>query len=1226
MSILKNYINKKNLKRYHKVTSSINKIANEYAKKIKPEDIPTILLELKNNSKMDLNEKTKRAIALAKIASSHVLGMTYYDVQINGALALSDGNIAEMKTGEGKTLTCSAAVASNFVLGYKTHVITANEYLAVRDMETLKPLYEFMGISCAYNIAKLSKEEKQIAYDCDVLYSVATEMGFDYLRDNLVFNKEHQVQRFDFKNTKALIDEADFILIDEARTPMIISSPLADPTGGKHGVIIEMIDKLEKMAREPNTSVFDDAIIPGDFWLDEKVKKSYLSDDGYKKLEELAVSAGFINQAEELYYRKNAWLIREIHNALNAKFLYLRDRDYIVRNGEIVIIDGNTGRLSQGRSWSEGLNQAIEAKEGLEVKPENASAGSISVQNYFLMYAQISGMSGTIMTSSEEFDFIYNSKTIAIPKNKEEKRIDHPDKLFATAKDKYNAIIQNIRARREKLQPILLGTVSVRESEYISNLLKEAKIPHNVLNAKNHHYEAQIIAQAGKPGSVTVATSMAGRGTDIILGGNKESFKEIIKSQLSEISDRRQFFNNVYEAGRNMIHSQFENEYKQHLETIQKIQETENSENPESLSSELSNSDLLKLIQQRNDELNNFLVAHRQNLKELESQQALNHENVADEILKPVEDIFDEDSLLQQIAQNNASKSKIEEELTQSQAISQEIVDRFKTSVEAHAIEQGYVNHLDSDTSTHGQTMNESTVLTHGLLPDSLLEKAKEKEKPLILIGEGLKAIEFNQQHLDEASEIKKAILDSDNPMSQQIQIHPEHFQILGVDGSSQTNEVIDYHLVTSQLLMLFHPIYYTSLVHSGPENFNRLLNVLENTVLKEQKEIEEQISTWKEQVIAAGGLCVIGCSRNESRRIDNQLIGRAGRQGDRGESVFYLSLEDEWIQVFVKEKEKVFNLLSSMIQNSEDKYVEGSFLSNRFFKIQNSREEQSYSGRKHTFQFDSAADDARKGFLSIRNGILNNPQSIKERLVYAAMENLKPLTHIGFFDHLNDRLKIENIQLSEIKQGVFDMPLSGMQSYADLYMKDPENNYIAPLLATNREIAQDVKEELLQEIQRKANDLTEQEINELAVMSLQSLDQLWTSILNSMDEMNQSVGLRQIAQKNPIYEFKNMCFELFTALIEGFNDSLITNYEQILEIRKNAIVWESDLDDSIVEAQVYDDSISLESNDYTSNTIPLAEFVDVPQYTSNPQAIYLDDSEQELAVEELTQNVSEKK
>lgn len=1108
MTLLKSFLNKNNLSKYQGYTNQVNKMAKEYSQSIKPEDIANELLKLKSNAKMKVLEKTIRAMALAKNAAQHVLGMTYYDVQIMGALALTDGEIAEMKTGEGKTLTCSAAVASNFVQGFKTHVVTANEYLAVRDRETLAQLYDFMGISNAHNVSTMSKPEKQEAYKCEVLYSVATELGFDYLRDNLVFNIKDKVQQIEFSHTKALIDEADFILIDEARTPMIISSPSSDNLHDKYFQIIEIVNQLQKMAKEPSNSILEmDEKIPGDFWLEEKTKSSYLSEDGFSKVEELAIQYGFIKNNNELYLNENSWIIRELRNAINAKYLYLLDRDYIIRNGEVVIIDANTGRLSEGRSWSEGLSQAIQAKENIEIKAENASSGTISVQNYFRLYSQISGMSGTIMTSSEEFEFIYNSHTIAIPKNRPNRRIDHPDRLFTTMDGKYKDIVKEIKKRTAKGQPILLGTVSVRESETISALLGEAKIPHYVLNAKNHLQEAQIIAQAGVPGTVTVATSMAGRGTDIILGGNQEVFQHLISEQLQEINERREFLNFRHNDIVKFIHTQ-----QEEIERQQEILRLQNE-------AQLEQEKILKEMEAKNNELKNQSNNISENIENINSQRLDFSQKWGTGYSQP----------------NYSNPAPLE--TTQGLSVQE--------------IEQEPIHNDVND---------------NNLLSGIQVQNPHEEEL-------------LRRKILEESSEFRKLTLEQVDVGQSQIQINLAHFNMHNSQEEIITDETFEYIQVNEKLLMLYHPLVISSLLHSGPDKFNRQLQVIENTIKKQQELVNKNMLSWKEEVLQAGGLCVIGCSRSESRRIDNQLIGRSGRQGDPGESIFFLSLEDEWIRVYVEGK--MLQVLTKMI--GKEGFIDGKTLSSSFEKTQNKREEQSYSGRKNTFQYDSAADDARRSFINIRDDLLKNPSGIKVYLKNSMLNQLKPIAHEGFFHDLEDKLKIENTNIDDMINSVFLMPYDAMVNYANLYINSDENSYAKNLIENNKELSHDIMQKIDNKVDSFIAELSEEDLLNLNVMCLQSFDNLWSDMLMSLDEIRQNVSLRQVAQKNPLYEFKAMCFDYFATLIDNFQLAIVDNYFSLIKVKEDELLRKAQheqqfisLDDLPQEGPLFDNSIEL--------------------------------------------------
>ncbi|WP_342463275.1 preprotein translocase subunit SecA [Ureibacillus sp. FSL K6-8385] len=491
--------NKKELKRLNKIADEVDALAPQM-EKLTDEELRNKTDEFKEryHNGESLDDLLPEAFAVCREASRRVLGMYPYRVQVMGAAVLHDGNIAEMKTGEGKTLTSTMAVYLNALPGEGVHVVTVNEYLAKRDATEMGKLYEFLGLTVGLNLNSLSKEEKRQAYAADITYSTNNELGFDYLRDNMVLYKEDKVQRpLNF----AIIDEVDSILIDEARTPLIIS--------GQSG-------------RSPKLYVQADAFVrtlkaDEDYTYDETTKAVTLTESGMTKAEK---AFGIDN----LYDLSHVRLLHAINQSLKAHVAMHRDVDYVVQDGEVIIVDSFTGRLMKGRRYSDGLHQAIEAKERVEIQNESMTMATITFQNYFRMYKKLAGMTGTAKTEEEEFRNIYNMNVVVIPTNKPVIRIDRPDLIYATMKGKFEAVVDDIERRHKKGQPVLVGTVAIETSEIISEMLKKRKIPHNVLNAKNHEREAEIIAQAGQKGAVTIATNMAGRGTDIKLG---EGVKEL---------------------------------------------------------------------------------------------------------------------------------------------------------------------------------------------------------------------------------------------------------------------------------------------------------------------------------------------------------------------------------------------------------------------------------------------------------------------------------------------------------------------------------------------------------------------------------------------------------------------------------------------------------------------------------------------------------------------------
>ncbi len=473
------------------------------------------------------DELLPEAFAVVREASVRVLGMRHFDVQLIGAMVLNDGKIAEMRTGEGKTLTATLAVYLNALPGKGCHVVTVNDYLASRDADWMGRLYNWLGLSVGKILSNQNNEEKRAAYASDITYGTNNEFGFDYLRDNMEYDVAARRQRPLYY---AIVDEVDSILIDEARTPLIISGP-ADDNTELYRAVNDIPPLLTRQAEEKGE---------GDYWVDEKAHQVYLSEAGHEHLEQILSERGLVQQGESLYAPKNIILMHHLNAALRAHTLFHRDQHYVVQNGEIVIVDEFTGRLMPGRRWSEGLHQAVEAKEGVKIQQENQTMASITFQNFFRMYGKLSGMTGTADTEAYEFQDIYGLETVVVPTHRKMVRIDEQDKVYRTVNEKYRAIIDDVKACYERRQPVLLGTTSIENSELLSSMLTKEGIPHNVLNAKQHDREAQIVLEAGRPGVVTIATNMAGRGTDIVLGGGINKAVDAIRADETLTEEQRE--------------------------------------------------------------------------------------------------------------------------------------------------------------------------------------------------------------------------------------------------------------------------------------------------------------------------------------------------------------------------------------------------------------------------------------------------------------------------------------------------------------------------------------------------------------------------------------------------------------------------------------------------------------------------------------------------------------
>ena len=476
------------------------------------------------------------AFAVVREGSKRAMKMRHFDVQMLGGISLHNGKISEMGTGEGKTLTATLAVYLNALANKGVHVVTVNDYLASRDAQWMGKLYNFLGMSVGVNLSQLSREEKQAAYNSDITYGTNNEFGFDYLRDNMVYEAKDRVQR---GLNYAIVDEVDSILIDEARTPLIISGQADDQTA-QYQAMNQVVPLLTRQEGEADPRTGEGITKPGDFTVDEKSHQVFLTEQGHEKAEGILASAGLIPEGASLYDPANIALMHQLTAALRASHIYHRDQHYVVQEGEIVIVDEFTGRLMTGRRWSDGLHQAVEAKEGVAIQAENQTMASITFQNYFRLYGKLGGMTGTADTEAFEFQEIYGLETVVVPPNRISRREDQLDRVYKSAKEKYDAAIGDIRECFERGQPVLVGTTSIENSELISEMLTKAQLPHQVLNAKQHAREADIVAQAGRPGMITIATNMAGRGTDIVLGGNIEKDIQAIEFDEALSPEQRQ--------------------------------------------------------------------------------------------------------------------------------------------------------------------------------------------------------------------------------------------------------------------------------------------------------------------------------------------------------------------------------------------------------------------------------------------------------------------------------------------------------------------------------------------------------------------------------------------------------------------------------------------------------------------------------------------------------------
>ncbi|AKJ69968.1 preprotein translocase subunit SecA [Pandoraea thiooxydans] len=528
--------NQRLIKQYQKTVAAINALEPAMAK-LSDEQLRAKTDEFKGRVSQgeSLDQLLPEAFAVCREAGKRVLKMRHFDVQLIGGMVLHYGKIAEMRTGEGKTLVATLPAYLNALSGKGVHVVTVNDYLAQRDAEWMARLYNFLGLSVGINLSQMPHAQKQEAYAADITYGTNNEYGFDYLRDNMVYEISQRVQR---SLNFAIVDEVDSILIDEARTPLIISGQAEDHTD----LYVKMDALPAYLERQIGEEKADGTGVekPGDYTLDEKARQVFLTESGHEKAERILAEWGLINEGDSLYAAQNITLMHHVYAALRAHTLFHRDQHYVVQNDEIVIVDEFTGRLMAGRRWSEGLHQAVEAKERVTIQHENQTLASVTFQNYFRMYSKLAGMTGTADTEAYEFNEIYRLETVVIPTNRPPQRIDRQDQIYKTSKERYDAVIKDIRDCYERGQPVLVGTTSIESSEYLSDLLNKEKLPHQVLNAKQHAREAEIVAQAGRPKMVTIATNMAGRGTDIVLGGSVERQAALIEADSALPEDEKQ--------------------------------------------------------------------------------------------------------------------------------------------------------------------------------------------------------------------------------------------------------------------------------------------------------------------------------------------------------------------------------------------------------------------------------------------------------------------------------------------------------------------------------------------------------------------------------------------------------------------------------------------------------------------------------------------------------------
>lgn len=898
--------NARKLKRYKPDVVEIN-LLEEEIQPLSDEDLAAKTGEFKQRLEKgeSLDDLLTEAFAVVREASRRVLGMRHFDVQLIGGMVLHEGQIAEMKTGEGKTLVATLPTYLNALTGKGAHIVTVNDYLARRDAEWMGQIHRFLGLEVGLIQQGMSPSERKKNYACDITYGTNSEFGFDYLRDNMATSIEDVVQRpFNF----CVIDEVDSILIDEARTPLIISGQVERPS--------EKYTKAQEVAAGLNGE--------DHYEVDEKARNVLLTDEGFIRAEELL-------GVQDLFDPKDPWA-HYVFNAIKAKELFIKDVNYIVRNGEVVIVDEFTGRVMPGRRWSDGLHQAIEAKEHVDIQPETQTLASITYQNFFLLYPKLSGMTGTAKTEEAEFEKIYDLEVTVIDTNKPSRRRDLADVVYKTEMAKWKAVATECADMHEAERPVLVGTTSVEKSELLSALLAERGIPHNLLNAKpeNVEREAEIVAQAGRSGAVTIATNMAGRGTDIILGGNADYMARL------------------------------------------KIREY-----------------LMPRIVQPEDD---------------------------DEMMVSVPGTKSRSK-----AQGFGEKKKVK---------------TWKASPDI------FPTDLSSDTEKALKEVVDLAVETYG---DRSLPELEAEEKVAVAA--------------------EKA--PTDDPVVARLR-----------------------------------------------DVYNRIIH-----------EYEQFTSAEHNKVIEAGGLHVIGTERHESRRVDNQLRGRAGRQGDPGSTRFFLSLEDNLLRIFGGDR--VAGLMN-MFRVEEDMPIESGMLTRSLEGAQKKVETYYYDIRKQVFEYDEVMNNQRRAIYAERRRVLEG-QDLKELVITYAERTMDDIVEA----YINPELPPEEWKLPEMVEKVkeFVYLLSDMEPEQ---LEDLSVGEIKTFLHEQVRTAYDMKE--AQVDQMKPGLMREAE----RFFILQQIDTLWREHLQQMDSLRETVGLRGYGQKDPLIEYKSEGYEVFLDMMTGIRRNVV--------------------------------------------------------------------------------------
>jgi preprotein translocase SecA subunit len=1021
-----------------------------------------------------LDDLLPEAFAVVREAARRAIGLRHYDVQLIGGTVLHHGKIAEMKTGEGKTLVATGGVYLNALTGRGVHVITVNDYLARRDVQWMGPVYHLLGLSCAaivhdtsfefdptwvakdYRLINLRPVERHDAYRADITYGTNHEFGFDYLRDNMKFRLEDYVQR---ELNYAIVDEVDNILIDEARTPLIISGP-AEASTDKYYAINRVIPRLRKGIRIDKKGDTP-AEESGDYWVDEKSRSAVLTEIGVSKVERLL-------NVTNLYDPNHIDLLHHVNQALKAHAIFRRDVDYIVKDGQVIIVDEFTGRLMPGRRWSDGLHQAVEAKEGVRIERENQTLATITLQNYFRMYQKLAGMTGTADTESVEFKNIYKLDVVVIPPNKKMSRTDFPDIVYKTEREKFDAVGDEVAACHEKGQPVLVGTVSVERSEKLSKALKRKGIRHNVLNAVNHEAEATVIAQAGRLGAVTIATNMAGRGTDILLGGNPEF---LARSDMEDEWMKRS--SNLPDGG-----SRFEEQLRRLRERFEEAVE-ESRQQYEPLWKPFEDSQAECLERLGTTHLDYLEAAFWTRKRELE--QAIDAVNAADA---------------------NARAAAVAAAEAYSEAMQE--VDRVSGPFFGEEGRQRFLGGLGHLAEALGASGEEFDLGRFAKARDEFDRVRAEYERAVS------KALRLGAKDQVDFESARSAYEDAERSFREAEASYQQYHQPYEEECARAQAE---YESARRQVASAVESVREE--MEKAPQQFQGRYE----EILADYKKVCE---TERAQVLAAGGLHIIGTERHESRRIDNQLRGRAGRQGDPGSSRFYLSLEDDLLRIFGAER---IQGLMERLGMEEGEPIEHRLITRAIANAQTKVEGRNFDMRKHLLEYDDVMNQQREIVYGRRREILSSPN-----LKADIFEMVERTAEAIATQYASDQAPAEEWDWDSLGDATF-------KAFNNRIEFDAETR----ASMTAAELAHTLNERAILLYQAREETFTPHITRQLEkFVMLQTLDAIWKDHLLSMDHLKEGISLRGYGQKNPLQEYKKEGFTLFELMMDQFHSDVV--------------------------------------------------------------------------------------